>query len=71
MKTIKKLIKKLIIWALVENDTIELNHFINTNKSISADGSVIAGGSIHASGNIIGGGEIASYELNNEEITKL
>lgn len=71
MKTIKKLIKKLIIWSLVENDTIELNHFLNTNKSITADGSIHAGGSIHTSGNLIVGGEIASYTLNNEEITKL
>lgn len=70
MKTIKKLIRKIIIWSLVENDTIELNHFINTNKSILCDGSVIVGGSIKTFGNIIAGGEIASYELNNEEITK-
>lgn len=70
MKTIKKLIKKLIIWALVENDTIELNHFLNTNKSISCDGSVIAGGSIKTFGNISAGGDITSYSINNQEITK-
>lgn len=69
MKTIKKLIKKLIIWALVENDTIELNHFLNTNKSITADGSIITGGSIKSFGNISAGGDITSYSLNNEEIT--
>lgn len=65
MKTIKKLIKKLIIWSLVENDTIEFSHFINTNKSISCDGSVKTFGNINA------GGDITSYKLNNQEITKL
>lgn len=76
MKTLKKLLRKLIIWILVENDTIEFNHFVNSNKSISVDGSIIAGGTILVKGSVIAQGDIASYatskqvDANNQENIK-
>lgn len=55
MKTMKKLLRKLLIWILTENNTIEFNNKMNVKGSISASGDIVS---------------YSTSKVNNEEITK-